>query len=275
MQESDLSDLAITFRGCVLLLSLAFTSGAFAASDNAKTLATTVCVACHGTDGISVGPTYPHLAGQRAAYLAGQLRSFRKGTRKSDLMNVIAAELSDDDITGLAEYFATRNGPTSGAKSRLADNFANTHVTLPPDFRSTFKRYLVKNLESDKVGVYYANTIALRAAAKSQPLPDGSHLIVEVYAAKLGDDKKPVLDDEGRHIPDRLMSITGMGREVDWGKDIPVMLRNENWNYGLFDENGVRRTNVNQAECFVCHKTRAATSYLYLMDKLESASHAN
>jgi len=34
-----------------------------------KTRATTVCAACHGATGVSVGDPIPNLAGQRASYL--------------------------------------------------------------------------------------------------------------------------------------------------------------------------------------------------------------
>jgi cytochrome c553 len=39
-----------------------------------KSKAQAVCAACHGATGISVSDTIPHLAGQRVAYLEGQLK---------------------------------------------------------------------------------------------------------------------------------------------------------------------------------------------------------
>src|SRR5258706_1099485 len=35
-----------------------------------------VCFACHGANGVSVAPTFPRLAGQRAEYLYHRLGSF-------------------------------------------------------------------------------------------------------------------------------------------------------------------------------------------------------
>lgn len=68
--------------------------------------AAAVCAACHGATGISVGDAIPNLAAQRAGYLAAQLRAFRDGSRKSPVMNAIAAQLTGDDIAGLAAHFA-------------------------------------------------------------------------------------------------------------------------------------------------------------------------
>ena len=64
------------------------------------------CVACHGTNGIGTAPTFPNIAGQWQGYLALQLQKYRDGSRVNAVMNVQAAELTDDEIYALAEYYA-------------------------------------------------------------------------------------------------------------------------------------------------------------------------
>jgi cytochrome c553 len=64
------------------------------------------CSFCHGEKGEASNPIYPRLAAQNREYLARQLRLFRSGARKSDIMNEQAADLSDEDIEALATYFA-------------------------------------------------------------------------------------------------------------------------------------------------------------------------
>ena len=66
-----------------------------------------VCAVCHGTLGVSVTPDAPNLAGQPAIYLAAQLRAYRGGVRKHEVMSLMAKPLSDDDITLLAAWFAS------------------------------------------------------------------------------------------------------------------------------------------------------------------------
>ena len=66
-----------------------------------------VCAVCHGALGLSVTPDAPNLAGQPALYLAAQLRAYRGGTRKHEVMAVLAKTLSDDDISHLATWFAS------------------------------------------------------------------------------------------------------------------------------------------------------------------------
>jgi cytochrome c553 len=64
------------------------------------------CATCHGPQGLSTAPDAPSLAGQPRIYLAAQLRAFRDGTRKHEVMNVMARTLDDAAITALAEYYA-------------------------------------------------------------------------------------------------------------------------------------------------------------------------
>lgn len=69
-----------------------------------------VCSNCHGIDGNSVSPNFPRLAGQTSGYLVAQLKTFRSHQRADpagfEYMWGISHHLSDDQINGLAEYFA-------------------------------------------------------------------------------------------------------------------------------------------------------------------------
>ncbi|MFN5156880.1 MAG: c-type cytochrome [Betaproteobacteria bacterium] len=55
------------------------------------------CMVCHGPVGLSSAPDAPHLAGQPALYLAAQLRAYRSGARRPEVMKVIARGLTDAD----------------------------------------------------------------------------------------------------------------------------------------------------------------------------------
>lgn len=67
------------------------------------------CAACHGDQGAGGKKgEYPRLAGQRAAYLENQLRSFRSRTRINIPMFPYTQEreLSDEDIKDVSAYLA-------------------------------------------------------------------------------------------------------------------------------------------------------------------------
>lgn len=86
----------------VLTGSLGTAMAGDAAAGKAKAAA---CAGCHGANGTSMVPTYPNLAGQKAAYTAKQLKAFRDGSRVDPTMNAMAKPLSDADIDNLAAYY--------------------------------------------------------------------------------------------------------------------------------------------------------------------------
>lgn len=72
-------------------------------------LAEASCAACHGNDGNNVDVQYPKIAGQRASYLRLQLRAFKSGARKSDIMSGSVSALSDTQIVELARYYSRQS----------------------------------------------------------------------------------------------------------------------------------------------------------------------
>lgn len=66
-----------------------------------------LCANCHGVLGLGNTPDAPHLAGQPRLYLVAQLKAFRSGARKHEVMNVIAKPLSDEEIELASDWFAS------------------------------------------------------------------------------------------------------------------------------------------------------------------------
>lgn len=65
------------------------------------------CQTCHGIDGIAKMPIAPHIAGESQVYLETQLKAFRSGKREHEIMSVVAAGLSDEDIADLAAWYSS------------------------------------------------------------------------------------------------------------------------------------------------------------------------
>ncbi len=79
-----------------------------AADANAGRQKASACTVCHGPLGLSQLPDAPHLAGQPAMYLAAQLKAYRSGARRHEVMTVIAKPLSDDEIESLAAWYSAQ-----------------------------------------------------------------------------------------------------------------------------------------------------------------------
>ncbi len=67
-----------------------------------------VCGGCHGAEGNSAIPNFPKLAGQQQQYLAKQLVDFKSGARDDAMMKGMVAGLSEEDITTLTTWYASR-----------------------------------------------------------------------------------------------------------------------------------------------------------------------
>ena len=95
-------------------------------SVSASTMAQQVCSNCHGIDGNSVSPNFPRLAAQQPAYTVAQLTGFRTHHRSDpagfEYMWGLSRHLTDEQIKGLAEYFAAQSpAPNPGANAALAE----------------------------------------------------------------------------------------------------------------------------------------------------------
>jgi len=120
----------------VLGFLLAFPS-AYASSDNTDTLQqrtfvgnpfagknkSRICQGCHGVDGNSKDEMIPKLAGQFEGYIAKQMRNYQAGVRSHEIMNGMAAPLSDKDLDDISAYFYNQkrmkgNGSTTNARGK-------------------------------------------------------------------------------------------------------------------------------------------------------------
>jgi cytochrome c553 len=91
----------LTLVGAGLLASLP----GHAADAEAGKAKAQMCSVCHGQLGMAILPEAPNLAGQPATYIGIQLRHYRDGQRKHEVMSVIAKPLTDTEIDNLAAWF--------------------------------------------------------------------------------------------------------------------------------------------------------------------------
>lgn len=67
-----------------------------------------LCQGCHGEEGNSIEPLAPKLAGQYSDYIVKQVRNYQAGTRTHQIMNAMAATLTDEELVNIGNYFASR-----------------------------------------------------------------------------------------------------------------------------------------------------------------------
>jgi cytochrome c553 len=111
-------------RSVVLVAFLAGATTSWADSIDDKAA---ICAACHGEKGLPQDKSIPIIWGQNAGYLYLQFRDFQKGARKDDRMTPIAQGIVKEDALALAEYFAAKPWPNTGAP---AASKADTDVAI-------------------------------------------------------------------------------------------------------------------------------------------------
>jgi cytochrome c553 len=101
---------------CSCVVILGALSGAGATPAVAQNIAekVEVCAGCHGQDGKPIDKSIPAIWGQQLGYLYIQLRDFKRGDRKNEIMQPIASSFEKDDMLAIAEYFSKKPWPDLG-----------------------------------------------------------------------------------------------------------------------------------------------------------------
>jgi len=120
LSDQDIADIAAYFAGKPLVSQ--------GKPTGTPPQAATLCVSCHGQDGVAIAPMYPSLAGQHEDYIVRALDEYRKGGRKNPIMKGFAATLKDEDIQAIAQYFSHEQTPTLSTESR-----PYTRLTAEPE----------------------------------------------------------------------------------------------------------------------------------------------
>ena len=82
---------------------------------------TQVCSGCHGQDGKPSDKTIPVIWGQQPGYLYIQLRDFKRGDRKNEVMQPIVASMERQEMMDIAEYFSKKTWPDLGQPRAAKD----------------------------------------------------------------------------------------------------------------------------------------------------------
>jgi cytochrome c553 len=89
-----------------MFITVPFVSHAQTVAEKAQ-----LCAACHGDGGVPQQRTTPVIWGQHQGYLYLQLRDYKSGARKNDIMSPIAQSFERDDMMAVAQYFSQKPWP--------------------------------------------------------------------------------------------------------------------------------------------------------------------
>lgn len=104
-----------------LLVSTLLAGGNAFAQDAGIEEKVKLCATCHGENGVPINKDTPVIWGQNEGYFYLQLRDFKSGMRKSDVMGPIASQFEKKDMYALAAYFTKKTWPDLGQPSAPPD----------------------------------------------------------------------------------------------------------------------------------------------------------
>jgi cytochrome c553 len=112
--------------GVLGFLAAVFPFAAHAQSIEEKAQA---CAGCHGDNGIPADTSWPVIFGQYQGYLYLQLRDFKSGARKSDVMGPVVQAMQRDDMLAIALYFSQKAWPNLGQPRAATEDAARAART--------------------------------------------------------------------------------------------------------------------------------------------------
>ncbi|MBI3706986.1 MAG: cytochrome P460 family protein [Proteobacteria bacterium] len=147
-------------------------------------------------------------------------------------------------------------------------------IEYPKGYQSKFVSFgQIDRYENATVRILYASPEAVTNYKLGQKLPDGTMLLIEARPAKKGADGKPLLDANGRFMPeDQILGVFVQQKRKGWATEYPENIRNPDWEYAVFDIDGTRRANVNTQPCMSCHKPRATDDYTFVFNRVMADS---
>lgn len=90
-----------------------------------------MCRTCHGLDGYAQIPIAPHIGGEPQSYLESQLMAYKTGAREHEMMSIVAAGLSAQQISDVAAWYAAHTAsatlPAGVSESDAPDACVSCH----------------------------------------------------------------------------------------------------------------------------------------------------
>ena len=146
------------------------------------------------------------------------------------------------------------------------------NVTLPPGYKNHVYYATIDRVDNKQVREIYSSPETAKIARAGKPLPYGSVLTMEIYAAKTDAKGDLAKDASGRLVKGDLSAIFVMEKRAGWGAGYPDDLRNGEWEYARFAADGQRAPNIDTKACLQCHKPRAQQDFVFSLPRLASAS---
>lgn len=139
-------------------------------------------------------------------------------------------------------------------------------IDFPEGFEDDWVLYnQVDRPDRKRIRFMYVNPEADAEAVPGEPAPNGTVLLMADKEAQLDADENPVLDDEGRMIPEGdFVAFFVMEKQAGWGETVGLEVApNGDWDYAAFLPDRTLNPETNTAGCFACHTHRTGKDFTF------------
>lgn len=155
-----------------------------------------MCSTCHGLDGFARIPIAPHIGGEPKDYLETQLNAFKSGTREHEMMTIVAAGLSAQQISDVSAWYAAHT-----ASATLPDGVS---VDAAPE---------------GCVGCHGANGISILPDAPNLAGEVNIYIDTQLKAFRTGKREHEIMSDIAAHLDDGEIRAL-----ADWYANIDLVI---------------------------------------------------
>jgi plastocyanin len=170
---------------------------------------------------------------------------------------------------GVAAALAVLGGMTA------AKVFAGPEqIAFPHGFEKWQRYAVVDRHDTKQYRELYTSPEVVKAVREGKPIPNGTVLVMAIFAAKPDDKGVPVRDDKGRFIKDKPIAVTVMEKRAGWGASVPEAWRNGDWQYASFMADGKpnEKANAGIKACFECHLPHAKQDFVMSLASLSGTA---
>lgn len=169
------------------------------------------------------------------------------------MKRILIALLASSTLTVIAgSLFVVGHTQTQTLPAPTVDR-----VGFPSGYRDTYQLfYVFDNYQNRQIRAVYGNAIAASVTpGQVFNFPYGSILLFESYTMQEDAAGEPLLDRNGRFIPNAFTTIFVMRKERGFGADYKE-LRNGEWEYAAYRPDGTISTQPSATgSCALCHLT--------------------
>jgi plastocyanin len=142
-------------------------------------------------------------------------------------------------------------------------------VAFPDNWAKGVMYATVDRPDTKQYREFYTTPDVLDAARAGRPIPDGAVIVLAAYLAQLDANGVPLKDANGRFLKGSLAAVNVQQKKKGFGDDIPLAIRNGDWQYQSFAPDGKVNDKANLTACYQCHLPFSKDEFLTNLAKLK------